>query len=468
MTIGAPASFTINAAEITIEGSINLQNSNFTATTTGTGAAGAIFIDTPSGSFTGNSTVILTSTFGDITLAGNLTFSGSGSLAATAGGIFSFAAGTIDYSSTGPCTFTTTGSGVLTALGTNSMNFGAGCGNVTIQSEVGAIDMLGSMSFASGTPGAGNLTITAANGLTLGDTTNGLGPLTYNTNSSPLTLTATAGGMIINSEISLNSTSPLIMTTGAGDILINNQVINSSTATTTGTITVTSAGGLFLGSGTTVVAAGPPCQIGSAGGDVTISTVGDVFLFAPSAIGSYAQIGYHMGNVRSNLHFTNIGGDLILSGSQGSASNSAGYALIGHGSTTEPGGTRNGNIIFDSIGGVATVQFSTESPSFISSSTGNYFAQIGHARSFMAPPVVATGDITFTSVTGSISVTGEITDNSYALIGHGGGLKQSAGYVLRKYFAQCRYRYYTRYQSRFINQELPHLMLLQSSATARS
>ena len=40
----------------------------------------------------------------------------------------------------------------------------------------------------------------------------------------------------------------------------------------------------------------------------------------------------------------------------------------------------------------------------------------------MTSPVVATGDITFTSVTGSISVTGEITDNSYALIGHGGGL----------------------------------------------
>jgi hypothetical protein len=129
-----------------------------------------------------------------------------------------------------------------------------------------------------------------------------------------------------------------------------------------------------------------------------------------------------MGNVSSNLYFTNIGGDLILSGSQGSASNNAGYALIGHGSTTEAGGTRNGNIVFDSIGGVATVQFSLESPSFRSSNNGNYFAQIGHARSFMTSPVVATGDITFTSVAGSISVTGEITDNSYALIGHGGGL----------------------------------------------
>jgi filamentous hemagglutinin len=145
-------------------------------------------------------------------------------------------------------------------------------------------------------------------------------------------------------------------------------------------------------------------------------------LYAPGAVGGYAQIGYHMGDVSSNLHFTNIGGNLILSGSQGSDSNTAGYALIGHGSTTQPGGIRNGNIVFDSIGGFATVQFSLESPSFTSSNSGYYFAQIGHARSFMTSPVVATGDISLTSVAGSISVTGEITDNSYALIGHGGGL----------------------------------------------
>ena len=346
-----------------------------------------------------------------------MTFSGSGPLTVTAGGILALN-GVIDYSSTAPCTFTTTGSSPLTSDSASNMSFAAGCGPVTIQSEVGAIDLVGMMSFAAGTPGAGTLTITAANGLTLGDTTNGLGPITYNTTSSPLTLTATAGDITINSPITATSTASLDMMTVAGDISINNQVLNTST----GPINVTSAGSLLVGSAAPVVAAGPPCQIGCVGGDVTVSTVDDVFLYAPGSVGSYAQIGYHMGNVSSNLHFTNIGGNLILSGSQGSASNNAGYALIGHGSTTEAGGTRNGNIVFDSIGGVATVQFSLESPSFRSSNNGNYFAQIGHARSFMTSPVVATGDITFTSVAGSISVTGEITDNSYALIGHGGGL----------------------------------------------
>lgn len=338
---------------------------------------------------------------------------------APSGHITSSASNVLLFDNGAPATFQTMGVGSDITLAGSTMTFSGGAGPLQVLSS-DAITISGALFYSDSMPailtaggavtisgsssisGTGGLTVTAAGTLLIS------GSMAY-TATGQLTLTSTASAVQVTAPINMATTAPLVVSAGT-NFNIFSTIRNSSS----GTMSATTGQDMVLGTEETVV----NVQIGSAGGDLTFTVGRDLILhtYNDDQTPGYTQVGYHTGDITSNIHFTTVGRDITLYGGW----IADGYTVIGHGSMQPgaTGGTRTGNITFDTIGRnvyLATYQMSANLPT-----NSNSFVQIGHLRSLTGTPVTATGNIDMSSIAGNVTLIGTNAVGSYALIGHGG------------------------------------------------
>jgi hypothetical protein len=406
---------TLNAGAALTVGSITY-NSNGNCTLTGgtslTTTAATTIHFLPGG--TGN--LLMTATAAAIAMNGALVFdSGSGGVTMLASTNITMT-GSTTYASANLFTMTATTGAIATTAATGSITF-SGAGGLTMTANT-TFTNNGTITFS---PGAtGGLTINANQLLTVGAT----GTITY-ASTAPISLTSTLSSITVNGAMNLATVGTGVLTLTAnsaspnGNLNINNAIRNTGS----GPINASCGNNLTVGTGAQVI----PCQIGSAGGDVTFTNVGsNVFLTGGAAANAFAQIGFDAGNVSSNIIFSQIGADLLLNG--GTANTC--YVVIGHGSalSTGSGGTRSGNISFGSalapIPGFIAVQGSSLPVTNVNGAGS--FSQIGHVRSPATSPAIITGNVDLRFVTNSITILGGNRTGTYALIGHGGATSGQA------------------------------------------
>lgn len=303
------------------------------------------------------------------------------------------------------------GAGPLQVTSANNLTFSASLSYsdsfpAILTSTNGALTASGTFNIA----GTGGMSLTSSSTLTIS------GLMAY-TSTGNLNVTSTASLIVISAPIAMNTPATLFLTTSsssAGNISIRERVTNSGI----GAMTINCGRDFLVGDEDTAVS----FQIGSAGGDLTFNIGHNLIVHAYGELGNstFAQIGYHTGNINSNIVFQTIGGYVQVYAGPYPLT----YALIGHGSQ-QPGaigGIRNGNIIFGNVmnpvGGSVYVAAYDSSPDFGINS--NSFAQIGHTRSLTGTPVTATGNIDLRFVLGTVTVRAENSLGAYALIGHGG------------------------------------------------
>lgn len=256
---------------------------------------------------------------------------------------------------------------------------------------------------------AANLTVTA------GNTVAGGSILVQGNINTTDTLVNNFNALSSTSDMTIAPTGTGISTNGATTTIVTNYNIGRDFEVQDlcinpgmGAINVTTGGNLTLG--------GPfsfnPSRIGSRIGDVTCVVGGDLTLRAGIGSVDGAQIGFDSSStITSNLIFDVVGNVLLQGGISGSS-----FALIGHGNVSTLGGTKTGNITFNSIGGDVTLTAGTST---------DCFAQIGHRRG-VSGAVTVTGNIQGSGPNGVVDIPGDLTVQSnsgslaYALFGHGG------------------------------------------------
>ncbi len=395
---GTPWNFNAGSGNATFEaplGNITLNTAALTTMTFNAGA-GNLFV-TAGGSATLN----------------NIIFNSGMNKAAKISASSTIAVRNFTSNSSGASSIISTGGPINTASGT-SLVFNSGSLLIQSGSDIstnGAINFANTASF---------LTMNAVGAIS---NSNATGIITYNS-PSPFTMTGASFGQ--------TSTTP-------GEIIMN----TPATLTMTFTNDITTYGRIHnLGSGPMIISCTnltvgvldpnnttPIAQIGSANGDLTFTVRGNLVVQGSANPNTYAQIGFDTAPVNSNIIFTQLGGSISVT----AGSNDFCYAIIGHGNQSGavvgPGGSFTGNILFgdmaNPVGGnvVLTGRIAAQNnPLGVSS-----FAQIGHMRAHtVASPAIATGDIDLSHVNGLVSLTAGNRNDSYALIGHGGGSSAQA------------------------------------------
>jgi filamentous hemagglutinin family protein len=192
-------------------------------------------------------------------------------------------------------------------------------------------------------------------------------------------------------------------------LTVNGRLLNSaagtlSLTTTTGDITVQAVGILAARVGTNV-------------GDLSISTPGNLNVIASNGTAGFAQIGYDSIAVNSDIYLT-VGGNVNITGGTVPAVSTV-FALIGHGAKTPLAGSKQGNIIINSIGGDLNLTAGAVAGSVEGA------ARLGHMTLDTAALVSLVGDIrgptagSYGVIGGNINLIGGIGDQCMAQIGHG-------------------------------------------------
>jgi filamentous hemagglutinin family protein len=412
----------------TIPGSNGNINSSNTGTLTFDAGAGALLIDGDGSvnlsgaidySSTGNALISSQDANINTSSTASMNFhAGSGGLIASANTDI-FISGPIDYSSAVNAVFTMI-NGSFSQSNTGTIDFHAGAGDLlihTLPMTGNSINIGGVITFD---PNAGKLTITANQDLDI------TGGIIYNTASSPLSLSGNR--LSVESFVTVSTTATTNIT--SNDVVqVTGQVRNTDTMVG-GPININAGGDLMIGN----VFAASSTLIGSILADLTFNVGQNILLLGnnnPMATGIYTQIGYDVATtIQSNINFNTVGGEILMvaGGSDGC------YILVGHGSLQTSSGTYTGDITFGSmmnpvgggarIGGLSLLpllggEFGVGSVGFPIMGGENAFIQVGHLGGVGAP-VLATGDIDMSHITGSVHVIGGGADGQYAMIGHGG------------------------------------------------
>lgn len=257
---------------------------------------------------------------------------------------------------------------------------------------------------------AGSLTITAGN-TTAGGSINIPGEivttdtLVHNfnalTSTSDITLTSASTGIILTGSAVSN-----VVNVNAGqDFLVQDLFVNPMS----GSMNITTGRDFIVGRSTAA------SRVGVKDGDITCVVGRDLIVEGGTGGSDFAQIGFDVSTgVDSNLTFT-VGRNVEVMG--GTSGSSGKFGLIGHGTRVSTGGTRIGNITFNSVGGDVSVSGTAGT---------DHFAQIGHRRGGSSSALTVTGNIqgngpnSVADITGDLTVQAGAGSDSYGLFGHGG------------------------------------------------
>lgn len=309
------------------------------------------------------------------------------------------------------------------------IHFLSGSGNLlihTLPATGGDIFIGGVVTFDAG---AGTLTIAANQDFILN------GGINYNTISTPLAISAS--NISIESSLTV-STTAVASITSSDMMQVTGQIRNTDTMMG-GPINITAGADLTVGN----VFASSPTLIGSILGDLTFDIGRNLLLLGnnnPMVNNVYTQIGYDVATtINSNINFNSIGGEILMVA--GGSDNC--YILVGHGSLQMGGGTYAGDITFGSamslvggdvrIGGLNLLlllggQLGDGALSFPVMGGENAFIQVGHLGG-VGSPVLASGDIDMSHITGSVHIVAGGEVGQYAMIGHGGISDQANVFV---------------------------------------
>jgi filamentous hemagglutinin family protein len=203
----------------------------------------------------------------------------------------------------------------------------------------------------------------------------------------------------------------------AESIVVNGKIIGTSN----GSISITSNGDMTVESITSTF----PARIGLLTGDITLNVAGNLYVIGEQQINGaftngFAQIGYDQPSTISDIYLT-VGGNILVKGGLSTSGNC--FGIIGHGGKALALGTRQGDIIFNSIGGDVTLEANDGSATPISGFEGA--AHIGHFVIDPTTNINFIGDIRGSAlgsravIPGFLDVDGGVQDQATALIGHG-------------------------------------------------
>ncbi len=356
---------------------------------------------------TGSGAINITSTTGDLTVAGAVTTTGNATLTATAGNIAQSGAGKV--------------SGNLVTLNADGAN-----GAVTADTKATSLTLAGA--------GTGGITVTEDDGATINSATTGSGTVNITSATGDLTV---AGAVTTTGNATLTATAGNIAQSGAGKVSGNlvtlnadgaNSSVNADTKAAslallghgTGGITVTEDDGAIVNSATTGSGA---INITSTTGDLTVAgavtTTGNATLTATA--GNIAQSG--TGKVSGNLVTLNADG---ANGSVTADTKATSLTLAGAGTggitvTEDDGATINsattgsGTVNITSATGDLTVAgaVTTTGNATLTATAGN-IAQSGAGK-------VSGNLVTLNANGANGAVTADTKAASLALLGHGTG-----------------------------------------------
>jgi fibronectin-binding autotransporter adhesin len=339
----------------------------------------------------GNANTINMST---TTAATDIVFGGTGAAAAT----FNAGAGTtLNVTPTGKIVVSGTGATIGTFSGFGQINFFS----------------------STATPTAGQV-VEISRTTTTFSACNNLMMYPYNinflasnttTNISSSTLSSITAidplGITIPTTLTLNSNATNLSMT-APSFLINGKILSAST----GSIALTSTTADI----TLQALLGVSARVGVNTGDVRINSARDLIVSASNTTLGFAQIGYDSAAVLSDIYLT-VGRDVTLTG--GNAALGSVYALIGHGAKAPAAGTRQGNIIINSV----VRNLTMTAGATVGDTEGA--VRLGHMSIDVAAGINLIGDIRGPTagsrgvISGNIALTAGIGDQCKAHIGHG-------------------------------------------------
>lgn len=222
---------------------------------------------------------------------------------------------------------------------------------------------------------------------------------------------------------SVETASGNITVTSARHLQVGDGTVGGRLYTSSGAITVTTGSNLVVQGGS---GASEFSQIGSdntIGNLLTFSVGGNLTVQGGTAAGTYAQIGSNTGGIAVNcpMSIRRVGGSVAVTGGTGGDNS---YAIIGHGAQTAGAGNFSGYIEFSNLDNPA---MTAVGGNFIVAGGGNAncFAQVGHVGSQAALASTLAGQIAIgtgggaSDVAGYIQLQGGAGTDSSAIIGFG-------------------------------------------------